>query len=660
MLTLTISPTQAAKNQFAVMGLDLGSEYFKVAFVKPGVPMEIAENGESRRKTPTVVTLKGEDTLTGDAALKTGIKFPANSYRYMLELLGKDFENPAVKNFQELFPDKKIFADPTDNTVVFEHPDKETYPNGITIEQIMALILKNAQNIASTFSETNVKDAVITVPVYMNQNERKRLIFVAEEMVGLKVTELINSNAAIALNYGMFKRKDFVDKPKTMLIYDMGASRSTCSVVEIKVDEKSKDPVATVLGVAWDRSLGGIQFDLRIQKLLKERFEEKNPSLAPVTKPRALAKLQLEAQRVRHILSANTETLARIENLTGDDVDLKVPVTRAEVEELCADLIDRTMAPIEKAIAMAGVSKEIVNEILLFGGLTRTPKIKADMENAGFTLLSSINTDEAAAIGASYRAADLSSAFRVKPFMLKNASPIQIQVEFDREVVDEDTGEHRVKHSKRILFGVGATYPQKKILTFNRYTDDFSFEVNYGDVEEYSHLTTDKDIYLHQNKKLMNIKVNGVSDALNNNHAKKSKGIKVHFKLDESGIFSYSKIESLFEEEQLIEEEPPKKEDDKKDGKGRVENINLLITYIVTGYTFNSVNLSQHIPRISSLENKLPSFNKILLISIALNFLKIICLLKNSILTILPIQNFLNCLNNLITVAIQLIIVSSS
>merc|ERR1711981_1504512 len=150
-----------------------------------------------------------------------------------------------------------------------------------------------------------VKDCVITVPVFMNQKERERLIFVAEELAGLKVLQLINSNAAIALNFGVYRRKEFAEKAKTFVIYNSGSVQTTASVVEIKLDEKTKDPTASILGVAWDRTLGGIQFDLKIRDWLKAQFEEKNPKLAPVTKPRALAKLLKEAQKVRQVLSAN-------------------------------------------------------------------------------------------------------------------------------------------------------------------------------------------------------------------------------------------------------------------------------------------------------------------------------------------------------------------
>merc|ERR1711879_622624 len=192
---------------------------------------------------------------------------------------------------------------------------------------------------------------------------------------------------------------------------------------------------------------------------------------------------------------------------------------------------------------------------------TRTPVIKEKLEAAGFTLSSSINSDEAAAIGASYKAADLSSAFRVKPFAIKNAIPYQIQVEFDRTITD-DEGNEKVKHSKRVLFAPGNSYPQKKVLTFNKYSEDFSFVVNYGANSEYSHLTNDVNYF--NLGKFSDINVSGVSNALEEHKEATSQGIKVHFEMNDSGIFSFKKVEHIFEEQKLIEE--PKK-DLKKDAK---------------------------------------------------------------------------------------------
>jgi len=553
-LLLCATPVQS-KAGIAIMGLDLGSEHFKVAIVKPGVPMEIALNTESKRKTPTIVAIKGEDTLTGGPAAATALKFPTHSFRDVVGLLGKKFDSTAVKEYKEMFPFAEVSAT-EEGTVQFKHPDIE---QPMAVEQVLALILKSAKSIASNYAETNVRDCVITVPVYMNQFERERLIYVAEKLADLKVLQLINQNAAIALNFGMFRRKEFADGAKNVVIYDMGATKTVATVVEIKIDEKSKDPTATILGVSWDRSLGGLQWDLRVRDFLKKKFEEANPKLSPVTKPRALAKLLKEAQKVRQVLSANAKAQARIENLTGDDVDLRQAISREEIEEMCKDLFARALAPIENAIEMSQLDKATgASEVLLFGGLTRTPLIKTMLTDNGFSLLANINTDEAAAIGASYRAADLSSAFRVKPFAIKNASPVQIQVEFEREITDEDTGEKKIKHSKRILFAPGNVYPQKKVLTFNRYTDDFSFDVNYGNVDDYKHLTNDQEYF--QAKKIMTVQVTGVAHALEKHPEAKSKGIKVHFSLDDNGIFHYTKVEHLFEEQQLVEE---KKKDDK-------------------------------------------------------------------------------------------------
>jgi len=224
--TALFSTTNAAgKGGVAIMGLDLGEEYFKVAIVKPGVPMEIALNKESKRKTPTVVSIKSDEILTGTDGLSKSIQFPQHSFRYALSLLGKTIDSPAVAEYKKLFAGMmEIEEDKETGTVVFKHPELE---KPVSVEQVVALVLKNAATTAANYAEVaKVKDTVITVPVFMNQHERERLIYVAEQLAGLKVLQIINQNAAIALNFGMFRRKEFADATKYFVIYDSGATQN--------------------------------------------------------------------------------------------------------------------------------------------------------------------------------------------------------------------------------------------------------------------------------------------------------------------------------------------------------------------------------------------------------------------------------------------------
>ncbi|CAG5986497.1 unnamed protein product, partial [Menidia menidia] len=359
----------------AVMSVDLGSEWMKMAIVKPGVPMEI-EN----------------ERLFGDNALGMSVKNPKTVYRHLQSLLGKKEDNLQVKLYREQQP---------------------------------------------------IKDAVVTVPAFFNQAERRAVLHAAQA-AGLKVLQLISDNTAVALNYGIFRRKDIDASAKNVMFYDMGSGSTTATIVTYQT------------------------MDLRLRDHLARLFNQQKKSPKDVRENhRAMAKLLKEAQRLKTVLSANADFMAQVEGLM-DDIDFKAKVTRSEFEELCADLFDRVPGPVQDALTSAEMKLEEIEQVILVGGSTRE-------------LGKNINADEAAAMGAVYQAAALSKAFKVKPFLVRDAAVFPIQVEFTRETEEED-GQKTQKHNRRVLFQRMAPYPQRKVITFNRYSDDFSFHINYGDL----------------------------------------------------------------------------------------------------------------------------------------------------------------------------------
>merc|ERR1712136_701918 len=235
--------------------------------------------------------------------------------------------------------------------------------------------------------------------------------------------------------------------------------------------------------MGFDRTLGGLEFDSRLRDLLIERFNEKKKTKSDVkSSPRAMAKLLKEAKRVKRVLSANTDISAQIEGLL-DDEDFRTKVTRQELEDLCADLWPRVANPIKDALKAADLPMDSISQLILLGGGTRVPKVQEILlkESGKSDLGRNINADEAFALGASYQAAALSSAFRVKEFHVKSGAPYPIEIKFDRETEQED-GTVAIKNIKRTLFQRGNPYPQRKVITFNRFYKDFKFLVSYGDV----------------------------------------------------------------------------------------------------------------------------------------------------------------------------------
>uniref|UniRef100_A0AAR2KTN7 Hypoxia up-regulated protein 1 n=1 Tax=Pygocentrus nattereri TaxID=42514 RepID=A0AAR2KTN7_PYGNA len=537
-LVLLPSPTASV----AVMSVDLGSEWMKIAIVKPGVPMEIVLNKESRRKTPVAVCLKENERLFGDSALGVSVKNPKVVYRYLQNLLGKTAENPQVAQYQKHFPEHQIQSDEKRGTVFFKNSEEMQY----SPEELLGMVLNYSSGLAQDFAEQPIKDAVITIPAFFNQAER-RAVLQAAQMAGLKVLQLINDNTAVALNYGVFRRKDINSTAQNVMFYDMGSGSTTATIVTyqtVKTKEAGTQPQLQIRGVGFDRTLGGFEMELRLRDYLAKIFNEQKKSKKDVRENmRAMAKLLKEAQRVKTVLSANAEHMAQIEGLM-DDIDFKAKVNRAEFEALCTDLFDRVPGPVEQALAASEMSLDEIEQVILVGGATRVPRVQEVLLKAvrKEELGKNINADEAAAMGAVYQAAALSKAFKVKPFIVRDAAVFPIQVEFSRETEEED-GVKGIKHNKRILFQRMAPYPQRKVITFNRYTDDFIFHINYGDL---SFLSQD-DLKMFGSQNLTTVKLSGVGNSFKKHSDAESKGIKAHFNMDESGVLLLDRVESVFE-----------------------------------------------------------------------------------------------------------------
>ncbi|XP_060530480.1 hypoxia up-regulated protein 1 [Cylas formicarius] len=533
----------------AVMSVDLGSEWMKVGIVSPGVPMEIALNKESKRKTPVVISFRDNVRLFGEDAQTVGLRFPKQAYSYLIELLGKSIDHPLVKLYQKRFPYYEIVPDTERGSVLFKQDEQTFY----SPEELVAQLLAKAKEFAENGAHQPIKECVLTVPGFFNQVERKALLQAAQ-MAGLKVLQLINDYTAVALNYGIFRSKSFNETAQYVMFYDMGASSTTATLVSyqtLKTKERGyveTNPQVSVLGVGYDRTLGGLEIQLRLRDYLATKFNEMKKTPTDVFEnPRALAKLFKEAGRLKNVLSANVEHYAQVEGLL-DEQDFKFLVTRDDLEGLIKDLFDRVPKPVEQALQAAHLTLDVINQVVLVGAGTRVPKIQEVLQKAvNQELAKNLNTDEAATMGAVYKAADLSTGFKVSKFITKDAVLYPIVVTFQRDVGDG------VKTVKRTLFGLMNPYPQKKIITFNKHVSDFNFIVSYGELE---HLPGNEILNLGA-KNLTEYKLTGVEEAIKKTLGEnmESKGIKAHFNMDESGVLHLANVELVVEKTILPSEE---------------------------------------------------------------------------------------------------------
>merc|ERR1719206_767870 len=377
----------------------------------------------------------------------------------------------------------------------------------------------------------------------------------------------------------MFRRKEINGTVKNMMLYDMGAQATTATIVGfqvVKTKEKGfaeTHPQAQILGVGYDRTLGGAEMKFRVRDYLADQLNAMGKTKTDVkTVPRAMGKLLKEAERVKLILSANTDCFAQIENVM-EDIDFKHPMSREKLMEMSTDLMDRVTGPVQRALTTASMSMENIDQVILVGGGTRVPRVQELLtEFLGQELGKSLNTDESAAMGAVYRSADISTGFKhqttVKKFLTKDAVLFPIDVDFTREIEGEDEAQPGVKKVKRTLFSRMNPFPQKKIMTFNKHLKDFTFNVNYAELEYLG----DTEVANIGSQNLTSVLVKGVKEALDGNQGDniETKGVKAHFQLDDSGILTCTHVESVFEKT-ISPEEQEKKEKEWKDATDSID-----------------------------------------------------------------------------------------
>ncbi|KAF9287722.1 hypothetical protein BGZ88_008480 [Linnemannia elongata] len=525
-LCLNTTPVDAA-----VMAIDYGTDWFKVALVKPGIPFDIVLNAESKRKTQSAINIRGDNRAFGSEALSLATRFPQDSYIGLKRILGRDYEDDHCVEFRNTFTNNMI-RDPVRGTAAFE----TTSGNQFTVEELVAMQFALAKQQAEDTAGESVKDVVITIPPYFNQFERQAVLDAAD-LAGLHVLSLINDESAVALNYAMTRT---FPQEQCHIFFDMGAGSTAASLAcfqDLSVKDVGKFfktvQQVEIKAVGYDRTLGGHEFDVRLQKFLAAKFQEAKGSKisGPVIEnERAMAKLLKEANRVKQILSANTETMASVESLM-DDVDFKIKVTRAELEDLTKDLLDRVRGPIDAALTEANMKLDNIQSLVLVGGAVRVPSIQTNLAAivGEDKIAKNVNGDEAAVMGAVFRAASLSRQFKVKEVRLKDISPFPIEVKYTGEAKDASTPGKPFLTS---IFNERSVLGTRKIMSFKRVTD-FGFDLQYGQVSAAHGAEL-------SGQEIAHVSLTGLTEAINKfkDISVATPKVKVTLELSESGILS--------------------------------------------------------------------------------------------------------------------------
>jgi molecular chaperone DnaK len=398
-----------------IIGIDLGTTNSCVSVMENGKP-KVIENTEGTRTTPSIVAYQDEgESLVGAPAKRQAVTNPENTVYAVKRLIGRKFTEDEVKKDIDLMPYTIAKADNGDAWVEIKG-EKMAPP------QISAEILRKMKKTAEDYLGEEIKEAVVTVPAYFNDSQRQATKD-AGRIAGLEVKRIINEPTAAALAFGLDKKEG----DRKIAVYDLGGGTFDVSIIEItSVDGEHQFEVLSTNG---DTFLGGEDFDNKIIDFLAEEFNKENG--VDITKD-MLAKQRLKeaAEKAKIELSSSAQTEVNLPYLTADAAGPKhlvVKLTRAKLESLVEDLIERTVAPCKTAIKDSGVSNEI-SDVILVGGQTRMPKVQEKVQEIfGVEPRKDVNPDEAVAVGAAVQGGVLQGD--VKDVLLLDVTPLSLGIE---------------------------------------------------------------------------------------------------------------------------------------------------------------------------------------------------------------------------------------
>jgi len=394
-----------------LIGIDLGTTNSCVA-VMEGMEAKVIENTEGMRTTPSIVAFTDNgERLVGQAAKRQAVTNPENTFFAIKRLIGRRYDDPMVEKDKGLVPYRIIRGDNGDAWV--ESRGKKYSPS-----QISAFILQKMKETAEAYLGEKIDQAVITVPAYFNDSQRQATKD-AGRIAGLEVLRIINEPTAAALAYGLEKKGT-----GTIAVYDLGGGTFDISVLEIG------DGVFEVKSTNGDTFLGGEDFDKRIIDYLADEFKKEQG--IDLRKDRlALQRLKEAAEKAKIELSSSMQTEVNLPFITADQngpKHLNIKLTRAKLEALVEELIERTIEPCKAALKDAGLKASEINEVVLVGGMTRMPKVIETVKNFfGREPHRGVNPDEVVAVGAAIQAGVLKG--EVKDVLLLDVTPLSLGIE---------------------------------------------------------------------------------------------------------------------------------------------------------------------------------------------------------------------------------------
>ncbi len=490
-----------------IIGIDLGTTNSAVAYMVAGKP-EVIANAEGNRTTPSVVAVnKSGERLVGQVAQRQRVTNAKNTIYGVKRLIGRKFSDDEVQKDHDIMPYEIVAKG---DGVGVKLGDKDYSP-----EEVSAMILSKLKADAEAFLGEKVTEAVITVPAYFDDSQRQATKD-AGKIAGLEVKRIINEPTAAALAYGLESKKD-----EKIAVFDLGGGTFDVSILELG------DGVFEVKSTHGDTHLGGEDFDNRIVNFFLDEFK-KESGIDLKGDNAAMQRLKDEAEKAKKELSSTTEYEVNLPFITADadgPKHFEVKLTRAKLEELVHDLVERLATPVEKALKDAGLKASEIDEVVLVGGMTRMPAVVEKVKSIfGKDPLKGVNPDEVVAIGAAVQGGVL--AGDVKDVLLLDVTPLTLGI--------ETAGGVRTPMIDR-----NSTVPTSKSQVFSTYAD------NQPQVE--IHVLQGERDMANDNKSLGTFVLDGIAPA-----PRGVPQIEVTFNLDANGILNVSAKDKGTGKEQSI------------------------------------------------------------------------------------------------------------